>query len=329
MTIRKPVLLAVFLIIVIGFFAVYGIEAFRLTNPKETRITIVLKTNHVHSEFWQTVSTGVQAAAKEFGVIIDIKGPLSEMDSDEQIRMIDEAIAQKPDAFILAAADYSKFAPSAEKIRESGAKLILIDSPIPINWADSFLATDHVEAGKKAGISLAGHGNGESFKVVAIGDRNGTAAEEEREAGFRQVLSDLPEVEYVGVYYFEGTEDTAYERVKKLLTLYPDIQGIIALNEKATLGAAKAIKEKKWAQKIKIIGFDSSIYVIKLLEEGIIHATVVQKPFNMGYLSIETAVKALNGVKVNPRVDLGSNVITSDNMYTKENQELLFPLVEK
>ena len=101
------------------------------------------------------------------------------------------------------------------------------------------------------------------------------------------------------------------------------------MNEAATLGAVRAVKEKRWTDRIKIVGFDSSIYQIKLLEEGILQATIVQKPFNMGYLSVETAVQALNGIKVNPKVNVDAVVIRKENMYIQANQELLFPFVEK
>lgn len=72
-------------------------------------------------------------------------------------------------------------------------------------------------------------------------------------------------------------------------------------------------------------GFDSSIEEIRLLEEGVFDAIVIQKPFNMGYLGIETAVKAARGKEVAPYVDSGSELITKENMYTEENQKLLFP----
>jgi ribose transport system substrate-binding protein len=66
-----------------------------------------------------------------------------------------------------------------------------------------------------------------------------------------------------------------------------------------------------------------------LLEEGVIQAIVVQKPFNMGYLGVKTSIHLLNKVKISPRMDTGSEIITQDNMYTYENQKLLFPFVER
>ncbi|MFD0692946.1 substrate-binding domain-containing protein [Paenibacillus sp. GCM10027628] len=326
---KKPVLMAVILVLVIGLFVVYGVEMLRFTNQKKYEIAVVLKTNNIRSDYWQMVSAGVKAAAKEFDVQIDITGPLSETDTDEQIRNLNDALARKPDAVILAATDYEKLAPSADQIKQSGVKLILIDTPIHSDAGESLIATDNVEAGKKIGMTLVGPRKDGPLKVLAISDRKNSMAEKDREQGFKEAIASHPGVENAGTYYFEGTEDAAYDQVKRLLSLYPDIQGIAGLNEQATLGAARAVKEKKLSANIRLVGFDSSIYQVKLLEESSLQATIVQKPFNMGYLSVETAVQVLTGVKVNPKINIESLVITKDNMYTQENQELLFPLVER
>ncbi|WP_171683973.1 substrate-binding domain-containing protein [Paenibacillus planticolens] len=329
MTVKRPVFLAVLSVIVIGFVVVASMEMLRITNPRKLEIAVVLKTNNVRSDYWQMVSAGVKAAAKELAVNIDITGPVSETDTAGQIRNVDEALLKKPDAIILAATDYERLAPAATKIKESGTKLILIDSPVYTHTEASLIATDNFEAGRKAGVFLAGGQNSQLFGVMTLGGNQQSIAEKERVSGFKEAIADFPGVEYAGNYEFDGTEDAAYEQVKHLLAMYPNIKGIAGLNEKATLGAARAIKEKKWEDHIKIVGFDSSIYEIKLLEEGVIKATIVQKPFNMGYLSVETAVQALSGIKVDPKVSIDAHVITKENMYTQENQELLFPLVEK
>ena len=52
---------------------------------------------------------------------------------------------------------------------------------------------------------------------------------------------------------------------------------------------------------------------------------MVQRPYNMGYLSVRAAVKHLQGKQVDPLVDTGSVLITKENMFERQYQELLFP----
>ena len=68
--------------------------------------------------------------------------------------------------------------------------------------------------------------------------------------------------------------------------------------------------------------------LFQLLEEGVYEALAIQKPFNMGYLGVETAVKLLEGEQVETYINSGSELITKENMYTEENQKLLFPVAE-
>ena len=166
------------------------------------------------------VSTGVKAAAKEFDVNINITGPLSETDTAGQIRNVDEAL-KKPDAIILAATDYERLAPAAQKIKESGAKLILIDSPIHTHVEASLIATDNIVAGEKGGhlLFLTGERNGKLYKVMTLSSGTGSLAEKERKDGFKEAVADSSGALYVGDFGFDGTEDAAYERVKNLLFL--------------------------------------------------------------------------------------------------------------
>ena len=100
------------------------------------------------------------------------------------------------------------------------------------------------------------------------------------------------------------------------------------MNEVSTVGAAQALLDAGQAGKVRLLGFDSSLAEIKFIEQGVLAATVVQKPFNMGYLAIRAA---LDAVEKKPRIrfiDTGSVLITAANLYLPENQKLLFPFTE-
>jgi len=47
----------------------------------------------------------------------------------------------------------------------------------------------------------------------------------------------------------------------------------------------------------------------------------------MGYLGVEQAYKIISREEFKVQLDSGSELITKDNMYTEENQKLLFPFV--
>jgi ribose transport system substrate-binding protein len=64
---------------------------------------------------------------------------------------------------------------------------------------------------------------------------------------------------------------------------------------------------------------------MKYIERGVIRDAIVQKPFNMGYISMATARELLDGRRPKPYTNTGSVDIDKANMFEAENQKLLFP----
>jgi ribose transport system substrate-binding protein len=75
------------------------------------------------------------------------------------------------------------------------------------------------------------------------------------------------------------------------------------------------------------VGFDNSREEIEYLEDGVVQALVVQKPFNMGYLGVKTLIEILRGEEVPEVIHTESVLVRKEDMFTPENQKLLFPLV--
>ncbi|SCW61956.1 ribose transport system substrate-binding protein [Paenibacillus tianmuensis] len=309
-------------------YAAILLQSVRTESGKDKSIIVIMKSNDIRTEFWQTVRAGAKTAAKEFQAKADIRGPLQETDVHEQIGLVEQAIAEKPQAIVLAPAAADLLIPVAEKVRQAGIKLVVIDSPLDSNLGDSFIASNNLDAGRKAGRALASMTNGQPA-VAILSDKNGSPTATDRETGIREALAANPAAVVAGTGYTTNQEERAYQVTKQLLADYPEINGVICLNETATLGAAKAIKELNKGAAVKLVGFGASIYEIKLLEEGALHATLVQKPFNLGYLGVKTAVELIDGRKANPRDNIDSTVVTKENMYDPENQKLLFPFVER
>ncbi len=64
------------------------------------------------------------------------------------------------------------------------------------------------------------------------------------------------------------------------------------------------------------------------IERGVIRDTVVQKPFNMGYLGVKAARELIDHGRPPRFINTGSVDISLANMFRPENQKLLFPVAE-
>jgi ribose transport system substrate-binding protein len=312
-----------------AFAAVYTISTYRLFGPapqKEKTVVVMLKSSDIRSDFWQTISAGAKAAAKESGIKLVLRGPLSDADVKAQIDLLDAATREKPQAIVLAPVDSNLLAPAAAKVRAAGIPLVVMDTPLSGSQAQTSVTSNNTDAGKQAGQALTGKTKSRPVFAV-ISDFRDSPLTTARTNGVLEALTPDSSTNY-GTYYADESEDKAYRLAQALIVAHEDLNGLITLTEKATLGAAKAIKEAKLGDSVSLVGFDSSIYEIQLLEEGLLDATVVEKPFNMGYLGVQNAVKLMAGRPPAGTIYIDSSVVTRETMYNPENQKLLFPLLE-
>jgi len=305
-----------------------------LTGTKQMNITVVIKSTDASVEFWQVLIDGVHEAAQEFDANVQVWGAKAETDVDGQIALIEKAIDNRPDAIVVAATDFDRLVPVSKKVVDNGIRLLIVDSGINSDIARSVVSTDNFKAGKEAGQAMLQEIKGPAkikgpSKIGIISYVKNAASHIDRERGAREVLSNHPDIQLLDTYFVEGSEQKAYLKAKEILQTNSDVIGIIGLNEPTTVGAGRAIQELGLKDEVKLIGFDSSVNEIKLLDEGVLKATVIQRPFQMGYLSIKTAVEAVGRKRVPKLIDTGSLVITKQNMYEEENQKLLFPFVGK
>ncbi|HET6452223.1 MAG TPA: substrate-binding domain-containing protein [Spirochaetia bacterium] len=299
----------------------------RLFNPVSVgprKVIVIFKTiDYSGSPFWGNVRDGAVSAGEDLGMTVSIRGPAYETDVQRQIDMVEDSIREKPDAIVLAAADYNLLVPAARDARRHGIPLVCIDSFISSGDADVRIGTDSYEGGQKCAAALLRYVRpGDLVAIMSYVKGSSTAID--RESGVRDALDG--KVRIADTLYSNADAVRAYEQAVDLLAGTPDLRGIVALNEPTARGAARALDESGKARSVALIGFDNSLLVLHYVERGVIRDTVVQQPFNMGYLGIKMARELIGGRRPPRFINTGSVQISRDNMFQPENQKLLFPV---
>ena len=96
-----------------------------------------------------------------------------------------------------------------------------------------------------------------------------------------------------------------------------------------SLGVAQALKSRGQEGKIKFVGFDFSDSIEKDLKAGVVHALVVQDPFNIGYEAVKTILAKLNGQTPEKRIDSPATVVTAEDLSRPEIDALLHSDLDK
>lgn len=288
-------------------------------------VTLIVKSQQKGFEFWELVKKGAQEAAKEFNVNLTIDGPMTEEDTQGQIGIVEKTIAGKPDAVILAAVDQDKLLPYAKEIKQKGIRLIVVDSSLKEKVEDCFVGTNNYAAAQSVGDAMGKAMNGKG-KIALIAHQMNTSTSTQRLAGFNYAMKNFPDIQIIGPYDIGDSAQKSRETTLRLLKENPDITGVFATNQISAEGVTAALQEAGKGN-IKYYAIDSSTIQNDALENGIVDGFAVQRPFNMGYKSVEAAVDAYSGALRKTTIDTGFDFVTKENMRDEEIQKLIYPFV--
>ncbi len=305
-----------------------GLAAAGSCRKKERPVIAVVPKGQAHV-FWQAVHAGAVAAGQKLDVDILWNGPASEIDFSRQIGIADDFLNRRVDGMVLAPAHGESLVPVVERAAREKIPVVIIDSGIQTDQYLAYVSTDNYRGGAVAAermIEILPKGG----KAAVMATIPGSVSTGEREKGFQETLAQKAKhIKIVALQYGMSDRAKSLAVAEDMLTANPDLAAIFCSNESGTIGAVQGAKSKGVAGKLKIIGFDSSPTVIEDLQAGLIDSLVVQNPFRMGYLGVESVVGQLRGVPPARRIDTGATLVTAVNLPEPAIQELLRPPIEK
>lgn len=298
-------------------------------QKQNIKVAVIVKS--ATSFFWETVFRGVETARNEYAnmdIEIVYKAPKSEDDYVEQNELIKEAINEdKVQAIVLSASHYKESSAYIEAAVQQGIRVVTIDSGI---WSEEqnfpYIGTDNQAAGMQAGEAIASL-IGTTGKIGVISFEETTGNGQQRVKGLQNYIEENTEIVIEFIEYALSNEKASYNKTKLMLEKYTDLDGLVTFNEITTLGVGDAIRDMGYEDKIAVVGFDNNIRSISLLETGYMDALIVQNPFAMGYLGLQSVVDNIVSGKQMEDIDTPTEMITKENMYDIDKQKILFPLV--
>ena len=267
----------------------------------ETYIPLISK--GFQHQFWQAVKQGAEQAAKDFNVKISFEGPDSESQVDKQMDMLAAALAKNPAAIGFAALDSKAAIPLLKKAQAQKIPIIAFDSGVDSDIPLATATTDNRKAAALAADKMAGLiGNAGEVAVVAHDNASRTGID--RTEGFvNQIKAKYPNIKIVTIQISGGDQLKSTEITKAILQSNPNLKGIFGTNEGSAIGVINGVKESK--KSVVIIGYDSGKAQIDAIRSGLAAGAITQNPVGIGYKTVEAAVKALKGEKLDKIIDTG------------------------
>jgi ribose transport system substrate-binding protein len=271
---------------------------------KKPTVVVVLKEGN--TEYWRIMKAGIEKGFKDFDIDGKVMVP-TDSTAQEQADLLMKAYKEKPDVIITAPISLS-VKPTLETFKD--VPVLLVDTDLPIKNKTAYIGTDNLDLGKKAGAFLASQLQPGNKIAIIAGDLSFSVFKDRIEGATISLRNAGIQIAYLKT----GIQDdpkTIQRVITKLLRDQPDIKGVVTTHDTIALPAIKELEEQGLS--IPVIGPDGLTDMLKFIADETIPGTMAQNPYDMGYLSVETAMKVIQGENVEPIVDSGVDIIIKEN----------------
>jgi ribose transport system substrate-binding protein len=264
-----------------------AIAVFSLTGCQRhsTSETYYLIANNLKLPYWQTAAQGFQKAAVEYHVKTRVVGP-DTYDSQAELTELQHAIAAKPAGILISVADAASFQTDINAAINAGIPIITMDSDAPHSHRLFFIGTNNLEAGHLGGQRVVNKLNGKGNVVFFT--MPGQPNLDERFKGYQEIFSDHPGIKTVEVVDIKGVPTAAFDKAEQYMAQTGDkkIDAFICLEASAGKEVGTVLKRSNNKDRL-LIAMDVDPDTLTLIKDGVIDATIAQKPYTMGYIGLK------------------------------------------
>jgi ribose transport system substrate-binding protein len=311
-------LLAMALLLAVGIFS-----SCQKPYHEETERYIFVTVNTSLS-YWEEAKAGFMDAARGLGVKAEFTGP-DTYSPEEELEAFQKAVDKHPAGIAVSPARPELFKAAIDAAVKSGIPVICVDSDAPESHRILFVGTDNYQAGLISGKRIAElmHGQGHLVVITIPGQLN----LDERVRGVEEALKKFPEIKISHTLDDKGDPRLANDQISALLEAKEKIDGIVCVEASGGPGTAEALHRLDLGGKIPIVAMDKTPETLDFIAQGVIAATVSQKPYTMAFYglrflddlhhNIVHEFKDWQTAPVTPlpaRVDTGTAVIDAGNL---------------
>jgi simple sugar transport system substrate-binding protein len=255
---------------------------------------------------WRTANTkSVQDEAKKRGY--ELKFADAQQKPENQIAAVRNFITQKVDVIVIAPIVETGWESVLRDAKDANIPVIMSDrrANVPEDYYVTFIGSDFVEEGRRAGNWLAEKMNGKEANIFQMEGTMGSAPQIDRKKGFEEVIKDKPNLKIIKSQTGEFTRAKGKEVMEAFLNS-PEgktCNVLFAHNDDMAMGAIQAIEEagKKPGTDIIIVSIDGIKDAFQAMVDGKLNCTVECNPL-LGPQIFDAVDKVLKGETMPKRI---------------------------
>jgi ribose transport system substrate-binding protein len=264
--------------------------------------------------FFVQIAHGSQEAAKKINPSVKFTAESSNYDVNNQTNQMDNFIASGANLILLNAADSKGIAPAVVRAKTAGVTVVAIDVGAE-GGVDATVTSNNKQAGQLDGKFVADRLKGKGQVVIVNGPP--VTAVTDRVAGFLEEIKKYPDIKIVSQdQNAGGSRDGGLRVMTDLLTAFPKIDAVFAINDPTAIGCDLAAKQAQ-RKDFFIVGVDGAPDIVPALKDkdSLIAASAAQDPYAMSQKAIQIGYDVMNGKKPAEELTLiPVDLITKDNV---------------
>ena len=276
-TCQKCALWSIFVLVICCLTFIYS----KASMPDSNQMKIGATYMTMNNDFYQTLNAELEKKTNQQGSRLYVRD--SELDEKKQSQQIAYFIKEKVDVIVInpVKSDSPAIIGALNKAKKAGIRIIVVDAPMSKQVAvDTTIVSDNYQAGvliAKDMMSRLSEAN-----ILLLEHQNAISAMD-RLQGFLDTIKGHPGYRIVSQLETLGQTEESMPQVKNALDNGLEFNVVMALNDRAAIGALAAIKDQGVAEKIYIYGVDGSPDIKNFLANtNDIQGTVAQSPIQMG-----------------------------------------------
>jgi len=183
---------------------------------------------------------------------------------------------QRVDGIAFIALEHQIVRDAVNRLADMGRHVVTLVSDLSSSHRIAYVGVNNHAAGRTAGYLMGRLVGERSGKIVLIAGSLNYSGHQQREAGFKEVVSDVfPQLQILGLREAQEDPARAYQLTRDMLRQHADLVGIYNIGGGPD-GVARALKEARLEKKVLFVGHEVTSETRSYLVDGTLDAVINQ-----------------------------------------------------
>ncbi|MEY8309213.1 substrate-binding domain-containing protein [Erysipelotrichaceae bacterium 51-3] len=241
------------------------------------RIGVITKSSG--SEYWLSVESGIDEAARNSNVSVTLLSPDLETNTPMQNRLIEDCLQEDFDVLLVSPLQ-STDAAYIETARKKGIPIVAFDTRL-CQENIPYIGIDSYEAGRQLAKEMVSQLGGSGCVGLITGNLEQESNQSRLEGMVSELMANGIEIAFAQSGY--SNLQLSEQAIDELMETYPQLDGILATSAVTALGLRDSLKDTS----IILMTFDAQQDALDALEDGSLGAVAAQSGYLIGKEAIE------------------------------------------